>query len=191
MIDKYEKVAEANSFVFNAPLIVLITFVILQLYWGSAFSFLIISLLFGSILPFSFLAYMLKKGSVSDIFASTRKTRIIPLVVTLMNILMGIIFLEILNAPEIFITFMICLFINTFLIMIITEEWKISIHTASITFPATFLVYKLGAGMIPFFLLILPIAWARIKLRAHNLNQVVAGSLLTICLTMVQLQLIK
>jgi hypothetical protein len=43
--------------------------------------------------------------------------------------------------------------------------------------------------MLPFFALLLPTAWARIQLGEHDLNQVMAGALLTIGLTLMQLEL--
>lgn len=73
--------------------------------------------------------------------------------------------------------------------MVITQFWKISIHASGISGPATFLTHQLGVGMIPFALLILPISWARIKLKAHDIYQVMAGILVAIVLTYVQLEL--
>ena len=190
MPERYEKIAEIVSMTFNAPLIIFITYalIILKLRVELALQFFIVSSLFSSILPFTIFTYMVKKGSIQDIFASVRQTRINPLVSTLMSFLCGVIVLQFLNASESLISFMVCLFINTFVIMIITEKWKISIHAASIMCPVTFLVYKLGYGMIPFFLLVFPVAWARLKLGAHDSKQIIAGSLIAFALTIVQLQ---
>jgi membrane-associated phospholipid phosphatase len=75
--------------------------------------------------------------------------------------------------------------------MIITLVWKISIHVSGITAAATFLVYHLGAGMLPFFMLLFPVGWARIRLKAHSLAQVVGGALLTMVLVILQLIIFK
>jgi len=56
-----------------------------------------------------------------------------------------------------------------------------------VTGPITALVFQLGANMIPFFLLMLPVAWARIELKAHNVKQVIAGAVLSTILTWFQM----
>ena len=82
-----------------------------------------------------------------------------------------------------------CYLVTSLIMMIISHFWKISIHASGISGPATFLTHQLGFGMIPFVLLILPVSWARLKLKAHDIYQVTAGSVLAVILTYVQLEL--
>jgi len=56
-----------------------------------------------------------------------------------------------------------------------------------VTGPVTALVFQLGARMLPFFLLMLPVAWARIELKAHNRLQIAAGAILSTFLTWMQM----
>lgn len=92
-----------------------------------------------------------------------------------------------LAAPREIIALMACYSVNTLVMMLISLKWKISIHASGISGPFTFLVYVLGTVFLPLYLLILPVGWARIELRAHSLSQVLAGFLLTILLTWLQL----
>ena len=60
-------------------------------------------------------------------------------------------------------------------------------HASGIAGPLTALIYVVGLTAIPFLLLVVPVGWARLKLKAHTPAQVVAGVLLTIVTTWIQL----
>jgi membrane-associated phospholipid phosphatase len=191
MRNMQEKMAETISAFLNAPLVALYVFLFLffSLRPPPSPAFLVISSFFGSILPIAVILYLTRKGVIPDVYASNRETRTKPFVGALGSCLCGVIVLVFFQAPQIMVSLMACYFVNSFVMMIITQTWKISVHASGITGPATFLVHQLGIGMLPFFALILPVGWARIKLEAHNLSQVVAGALLTVGLTLIQLEL--
>jgi membrane-associated phospholipid phosphatase len=73
--------------------------------------------------------------------------------------------------------------------MLISIRWKISIHASGITGPVTVLTYSLGVVGLFLFGLTVPVGWARIRLGVHTLSQVVAGALLTIATTWLQLRI--
>jgi membrane-associated phospholipid phosphatase len=102
---------------------------------------------------------------------------------------MGIVSLVLLNAPESLVALMTCYVVNSLVMLAITQVWKISIHASGIAGPATFLLHQYGVLMLLFLALLLPVGWARIKLKAHSPNQVVVGALLTIILTWAQSEL--
>jgi len=187
----YNKFAEAISVILCAPLIAIYTFAALIYFKcpSSPILLLTISSLFGSVLPLATIIYMVKKGIIPDINASDRQTRIKPFICALASYLIGVIALILVGAPQILIALMVCYFVNSLVMMAITRMWKISLHASGIAGPATFLVHQLGITMLPLFALLLPTAWARIKLGEHNLNQIMAGALLTIGLTLAQLEL--
>jgi len=190
MRDTQRKIAEIISAFLNAPLVALyiFMFLIFSLRPPASSLFLAISSFFGSIFPITVILYMAKKGVISDVYASERRTRTKPFISALASYLLGIVALILFQAPQILVSLMVCYFVNSFVMMMISQFWKISIHASGITGPATFLVHQLGTGMLPFFMLIFPVGWARIKLGAHNLKQVVAGALLAIVLTLIQLE---
>jgi membrane-associated phospholipid phosphatase len=135
--------------------------------------------------------YMVKKDVIPDIYASERRTRMKPLISAVASQLIGVATLIILQGPQVFVSLMSCYVVNSVAMTVITQVWKISIHASGITAAATFLVYHLGPIMFPFFMLVLPVGWARIKLKAHNLKQIIAGSVLTIILVSLQLNIFR
>jgi membrane-associated phospholipid phosphatase len=62
--------------------------------------------------------------------------------------------------------------------MVVNLFWKISLHTAFMSASVTVLVMVYGAAAAWSFLLLLPVAWARIRLKQHSLAQVVVGAVL-------------
>lgn len=75
--------------------------------------------------------------------------------------------------------------VETLLHMAVNTRWKISIHSAGIAGPTTFLVATLGACFAVLYLLLIPVYAARKKLRAHTDAQLVAGALLSALSTVV------
>jgi len=150
---------------------------------------LIVSAFFAAIFPLMVIFFMVKMGVILDVYASERRTRTKPFLVAITSYLLGIIILTILGAPQSLVALMACYFVNSLVMVAISQVWKISIHTSGITGPATFLVHQLGLWMLPFFALIFPVGWSRVKLGAHDLSQLAAGALLTIGLTLVQLEI--
>lgn len=149
----------------------------------------VISSTFVTFIPIFVIFIMFKKTLIPDIYASEKSTRKKPFIAILFCYSLGILALMLINAPLNLIALLACYLVTSIIMMIISHFWKISIHASGISGPATFLTHQLGFGMIPFVLLILPISWARLKLKAHDIYQVAAGSVLAIVLTYVQLEI--
>ncbi len=185
------RIAEAISAVFNAPFTALYAFtiLILSIHPSSTLLLLVITSVFACFFPLVMIRLMVKRGIIPDMYASDRRTRTKPFIAAIASCVAGIIILVIVQAPQSLIALMACYIVNSIVMMMISQTWKISIHASGLTGPATFLLLQLGAIMVPFFALIFPIGWARLKLGAHDLNQVAAGALLTVGLTLLQIQL--
>jgi len=186
-----KRVAQFVSAALNAPLIAQITFMPLILAHrnSSTLTILALTTFFGSVLPLAFIFYMVRKRMIPDFYASDRRTRIKPFLGAMASYLMGVLSLLAIGAPKGVTALMACYLVNATILLAITLGWKISIHTSGVTGPVTALVFQMGAKMLPFFLLALPVAWARLELRAHNIKQVIAGTLLTSGLTWIQMDL--
>jgi len=187
-LDK-RRLASFISAALNAPLIALLSFIplIISQRTPNPLQLIAITTFFGSVLPLSSTYYLVRKGIIPDIYASDRATRTEPFLWAMVSYLMGVTALMYLNAPFVVTALMACYFVNTIVMLIITMYWKISIHAVGVTGPITALVFQLGARMLPFFLLMLPVAWARIELKAHNRLQVAAGAILSTFLTWMQM----
>ena len=186
----FEDLAEGISLLMNAPIFALITFLLLLLSRNTPNFLQILTtvLLFGTIGPLVLVYILSKRGIIPDYYASERETRTIPFFAAALSYLLGALVLSSLAAPVIIVALMLCYGVNTFVMMLINLKWKISIHASGITGPATFLFYTFGMIAIPFFLLVLPVGWARLRLRAHTPAQILAGALLTIAITWFQLK---
>jgi len=189
--DKQVRIAETISAVFNAPFTALYAFTILlfSIPHSSRLYLLIITSVFACFLPLIIIHIMVKRSIIPDMYASDRRTRTKPFIAAIASYVTGAIILVIVRAPQSLIALMACYIVNSIVMMMISRTWKISIHASGLAGPATFLLAQFGAIMLPFFALIFPIGWARLKLGAHDFSQVAAGALLTVGLTLLQVQL--
>jgi len=183
-LDK-EKLASRLSAALNAPLITLITFIPLILFYGAEAAGLlfVITSLFGCVLPLLMVYGLLKLDLIKDFYAQDRATRFIPFLWTTLFYLLGCLSLILVNAAPAITALMGCYFVNGLVLMVITLKWKISIHASGVTSPVTALIYLLGGVMAPLMLVVIPVAWARVELKAHTITQVVVGALLSSLLT--------
>ncbi len=184
-----QKLASLVSAVMNAPLITLLTFIPLVLRYGNGdtLKLFAVTSLFGCFLPLGTVVAMLKTGVISDFYATKRLERFIPFLATITSYVMGTVALVIINAPTPITALMACYVVNGLVLLVITFKWKISIHTSGITSPVTALVYLLGTRMLPLFMLFLPVAWARLELKAHDKKQITAGAIISSVLTWFQM----
>jgi membrane-associated phospholipid phosphatase len=125
-----------------------------------------------------------------DYDISNRKYRIKPFVAGIISYGMGTIILFLLNAPILIKGLMFCYFVNALIMAFITLFWKISIHTAGIVGPLTVLIYKLGWVYLLLYLIVIPVAVARIKLKKHTILQVTVGAILMFLTTWLLILLI-
>ena len=187
-LDK-EKLASSISILMNAPLITLATFIPLILKFGNGetWNLFFITSFFGCIMPLVSVVTLLKMNIIKDFYATERNERFIPFLTSIFCYLLGTITLIIVQAPAPITALMACYIINGIVLASITLKWKISIHASGVTSPVTALVYLLGTRLLPLFLLVLPVIWARLELKAHSKMQLTAGALLSTALTWIQM----
>jgi membrane-associated phospholipid phosphatase len=183
------KLASRLSVALNAPLITLVTFIPLIFLYGFDHASILIAItsLFGCVLPLVMIFGLLKLKIIKDFYAYDKKTRFIPFLWTALFYLLGVISLILVSSPPAVTALMACYFVNGIILMLITFKWKISIHASGITSPFTALVYLLGGVMLPLLLVVIPVGWARVELKAHTKMQVTAGAVLSGLLTWVQM----
>jgi membrane-associated phospholipid phosphatase len=186
---KKQKIARFISAALNAPLIALLTFIPLTVSQdpSNTNQIILITTLFGALLPLSSTYYLVRKGIIPDIYASDRNTRTEPFLWAMVSYLLGVTVLIYIEAPLVVTAMMACYFVNAIIMLGITLKWKISIHAVGVMGPVTALVWELGTKMMPFLLLIIPLAWARVELKAHDKKQVAAGAILSSLLTWFQM----
>jgi len=185
-----EKSASMISLVFNPAVIAAFTFLILlsPLRDIQAFlSLLVICITFGTLVPLVMMYQLSRRGLISDFYVSEKEERAKPFVGAITSYVVGSIALLLVRAPTIVTALMLCYVGNTALMMLITLRWKISVHASGIAGPTTALVYGVGIWTAVFFAILFPVGWARLRLKAHTPWQMLAGALVTITATWIQL----
>jgi membrane-associated phospholipid phosphatase len=183
--------AQLISHAFNAPVMAALAFLwmLLPEKGQRLVAHEVISLTFATLIPLLLLFYLQRAGRIPDIYASQRESRATPFLGAISSYLAGTTALLATAAPKIVTALMLCYLGNSLIMMLITRVWKISVHASGITGPATVLIYSVGVAALPVLLLVIPVGWARIMLKAHTPAQVLAGGLLTIATTLLQLEL--
>jgi membrane-associated phospholipid phosphatase len=81
------------------------------------------------------------------------------------------------DAPEQMVALARRLWLLIAVILGITLSWKISVHSAVAASVAT-LVWSLGGMAVPLLIGVLVVAWSRVRLGRHAVDETVAGALL-------------
>jgi len=183
------RTASIVSHVFNPAIIAAFTFLTLLYAYNIASPALVgISLIFATFIPLGIIYLLSRLGLISDFFVSEKRERTKPFAGAIASYLAGSFALWSVGAPTIVTALMLCYAGNTLVLMLITRVWKISVHASGIAGPATALTMSLGAWASIFFALLVPVGWARIRLGAHTPTQMLAGALVTVVTTWVQLK---
>jgi membrane-associated phospholipid phosphatase len=179
--------AEKISYVFEAPLIAIIPFLIFNFYLNPE-NFLqveSISLLFATISPI-FLIITWSKLKKIDRDYTIKETRNYPLLIMVIIYFIGSLILWVMKANPLSISLMLCYAFNTLIVFFINLKWKISVHSMGISGPTTAILFFSPLGFI--LGLLGPIVmWSRTTLKKHTTKQVLAGSILGYVLTFIQI----
>ncbi len=145
--------------------------------------------LFFSFLPFLITLVMKKLGKISDLFVSKREERGKVIIIALLGYLLGSIILN-LNSSPIFFYLSVAYIVNTIVILLISMRYKISIHVATITAISTALVVILGIKFMFFYVLAVIVGIARVRMKAHTIDQVLSAFILSTIITSIQLKIL-
>ncbi|MCK4399651.1 hypothetical protein KAV46_01590 [Candidatus Bathyarchaeota archaeon] len=188
---KRESLAKAVTLLMNAPLLAVATFVYIYYTDGARLSptVLLTAVFFSGFLPVSIIFIQRRSGIVTEMMVNERDERTKPFLGAISSYFLGLLALAYLEAPVAMVYLMACYLVNSLFMMIITLRYKISIHASGVAGPATFLVHQYGMRLWPLTLVIVVVGWARLELRMHTVGQVAWGVLVTVLLTLTQLEL--
>ncbi|MCR4438534.1 MAG: hypothetical protein QHJ34_05660 [bacterium] len=145
----------------------------------------------GSILPVAYVLKLEREKRVSDKHVPLREQRTRPYLMAALCYAVGLALLLAVRAPFSVWGLMWCYAVNTLLIALINLRWKMSAHAMGAAGALAGLTYAFGATMLPAYVLLLVVGWARLRLRAHTPAQVVAGACAGLLLTLGQLWLLN
>lgn len=146
--------------------------------------------------PFASIWLLKRIGYISDYQMDNKSERLLPLGMTLISYIAGIVLLYRFGAPEVVLRLMIGAAICVLLVAVITNFWKISAHMTGAGSFAGFIfmisIYfdaNLSMLLSLVFLLAGLVGWARLTLKAHDYLQLGAGFLLGWNVMVIVLQL--
>lgn len=137
----------------------------------------ILALLFGIALPILIIIVLRLLHKIDDIHVSLRKQRTVPFICAIGSYALGAALLSLRPDGGILAVLLFGYASTTLIVMLINFRWKISVHATGLGGPLAAITLLLGWVVLPLFLLVPLVGWARVYLKAHTLAQVVAGSL--------------
>jgi membrane-associated phospholipid phosphatase len=186
----HQSLAEKLTLAFSAPTFALIAVVLFSVMspiglgpiLGELDSILL-GTLFLSILPISPVIYYAHKGVV-DLQVSERSMRPKLFAIAVLGYSLGVVVFGFLSAISLMVLSLAYVGVTTSLTLI-SFFWKISVHSAGVAGPVTALTYVFGWPASFMYLWLLPIGWARLKLKAHTVPQVLGGAIAAALITLV------
>lgn len=182
--------AKLISVIYLPPLVSLWLFIIFAFYspaeiGNPSLFFVFVGITFFTILPLITLI-LLARGH-GPTFAVPRNSRNPSYIIVFLEYIVGTLIFYLGDVIILFIIGLIYIAIITALI-VINLFWKISVHAAGISGPATFCLYIFGpltVWSVPLLLSIVLVIWARLQLKAHTFSQLVAGTLIACIITLI------
>jgi hypothetical protein len=142
---------------------------------------IIIGILFIPLFPLLFIIYFYTKGKV-DIYVSDRETRTLLYLFAICGYIISSIIFYFTDTKIMFILSIAYISVTT-TVMFSNLFTKVSSHTAGISGPLTALIYVYGVKLLPLYVLILIVMWARIRMNAHTYIQLIEGVIISITVT--------
>lgn len=127
--------------------------------------------------PIGYLLWLVRQGTLADIYMPERETRLRPLTFIMVWALVCLMLARRWEAPLVVEFFVVAAIVLTGILSLVTLFWKISFHGATISAAATATLMVAGSSAWPMMLLVPLVGWARVRLKRHTLRQVVYGSL--------------
>ena len=185
----YTHIAKTVSVIFNPLIISPFVFYILIFsdHNINNYLFFLIAVFFSSILPFSSILYFKKIGKISSLEAPIRKQRLELLTISSLFNSIAFILLHYFDASDIVQGLMFCYAVNTAITWLITRYWKISIHMIGLGGPFVALLLSGYNNLFLMILIIILVYFSRIKLKAHDHAQLIAGTFLAVILAYIEL----
>ncbi|MDD3629210.1 MAG: hypothetical protein RBR58_00910 [Candidatus Humimicrobiaceae bacterium] len=177
------KFAKILSYIFDGTLISIPLIVIICLATvdntAKALGWAFLYLTFAMIIPSIYIHTLFRKKVINDLHIPDKEDRIKPLIITIVSNVAGLSILYVLKAPLFLKAMSLIIIISTFVLGTITYFWKVSMHTAWITFIVVTFNVLFGKLMLLLVPLIPIVGWARVRIKRHTVNQVISGSIIS------------
>lgn len=140
--------------------------------------------IFAIILPGFYILWLLEAKKISDIHMANVNDRKIPLLVAAISSVIGAVALYFLHAARPVFVISVAYAFNSVAFALISQWWKISIHTGTYASIVTIAVIIFGIQFWWLYLLLIPLAWSRIYRKRHTIWQTTFGAITTSIITL-------
>lgn len=127
--------------------------------------------------PVAYILWLVRVGYLEDFYMPRRDTRLRPLGVTVLWLILGLSTLQYFGVPILVQIIGTTIVLLISVLAVITLFWKISFHAASVSAATLTFVLIMGWVSWPSLLLIPLVGWSRVRLKRHTTQQVIAGSI--------------
>jgi hypothetical protein len=170
--------ARILTFVFDVPIVAMFSYLMFYLFKVHDLSSFLISILFMSVIPLLAWTHLLKHPKD---FKGERK---LSFVIDILSYSIGFVILLIMKKRNIYSALALSYLLNAAALAIINKAgYKASGHGAGIGGPATALTFAFGWSGAISFLFLLPVGYAKVKLKDHTPLQFIIGAGLSAAIT--------
>jgi len=192
---KQIKIARIVSYLFIPPLMNFFLFISLAIYLQLEPKIktvvILISFLFGLAIPIIYFVIMRSKGKIDDNDAQIKEQRKNPylfgIFLTIVAILLSIYLVNNRIITVAWCAYLVC----SIILVIVNKYWKISAHAMGAAIPLGIMLFYSNLLSLSLVMILFLVGWSRIKLKMHNLNQVLAGGFLGVIVPVLLLALFR
>ena len=164
-----------------SPYVAAAIFIILIVYkyaqdFNQFFPWMLTFFIFAIILPGFYILWLLEARKISDVHMANQGERKLPLVVAAISAIVGAVILYFLHAARPVFVISVIYALNSAFIALMTQWWKISVHTSMFSSIATVAIVVFGLQFWWLYLFLIPLAWARIYRKRHTFGQTILGA---------------
>ncbi len=194
MQNRKAKLARIVSTIFVPPSFTIIIFTLFAFHLetepAQRYITIFVALIFGFISPIVLFLYYRNKGKIIDLDASIKEERTVPMSISVIFFIVGLLIFIAFKINIVSIAFWFCYISNTLIAIIINKNWKISAHTMGAAGPLAALFFLFGPVTLMLLVIVVLVGWSRIQLKCHSFGQVMAGGIFAFISTYIQIYLI-
>lgn len=145
---------------------------------GATLSWAGVVAVFYSVIPMLILVYGAKRGRWDGHWVRDREHRFVPLVLSLVSAVAGLVVMILGDAPREVIALALAMIAAVVACLVITRWWKVSIHATVAGGATAMVVFLYGPWLLLLVVLVALVCWSRVVLTDHTVGQVAVGAIL-------------
>ncbi len=153
----------------------------------NSISYVMVLFFASTIAPVLLITGLKKTGKISDYNITFMEQRFLPLLALVGVNALGYEFMQQLSAPRLLTGILLFNAVNMVVILLITLQWKISIHLFTLASSVALLLVQFGYPALWLLPLVPLLMWSRIVLKAHNFMQTLVGGVVGFAVTFAEL----